>query len=444
MNDVDASLRTVAKSSIVVLAGTLVGYIIAYLFRVIIARYLGPTEYGVFSIAVSVTTIALGVAAFGMDGTVPRFVSYYSGLGDRARTRGTVLSSIKITLPLSLVAAALLFASADWLSTVFKNDSLAAVVKITSVSIPFGTLAVVLGSASIGLQKIQYDIYARKIGREALRLALAAFFLSMGIGVIGVAAAYTLSAVVMPILLIYYLNKSGLSLVGGVKPVYATSEILRFSVPLLLTGVVNLLMGWTDPIIIGYFLDPTAVGVYSASLPTAQLLLTGSIVLTPIFLSVIGSLYAKKKIEDVGSVYRSVTKWVLMVSLPIFFIVALFPRQILNILFGQSYVGGVTPLIVLSFGYLLLSLSATANNILLVAGKTKTLFKNSLAVAAKILSLDVLLIPSMGITGAALASASALTLSFLFLVLRARSVSGISPFNSSNLRVVVAAAASAG
>ena len=81
----DESLLKVAKGAGIVFIGTAVGMLLAYISMLIIARFLGPEDYGLISLASAVTTIASTVVLVGMPEGIVRFVSFIREEGREGR-----------------------------------------------------------------------------------------------------------------------------------------------------------------------------------------------------------------------------------------------------------------------------------------------------------------------------------------------------------------------
>ena len=120
----DESLLKVAKGAGIVFIGTAVGMLLAYISMLIIARFLGPEDYGLISLASAVTTIASTVVLVGMPEGIVRFVSFYKGRGGREKIKGVIVSAIQIVLPLSILASSIIFFFADSISLIFKEQEL--------------------------------------------------------------------------------------------------------------------------------------------------------------------------------------------------------------------------------------------------------------------------------------------------------------------------------
>jgi O-antigen/teichoic acid export membrane protein len=132
------SLRKIAKGAGIVFTGTGIGMFFAYLGMMIVARSLGPTDFGLISLASAVATIASTVVLVGMPEEVVRYVSFYKGRNDEGRIKGVIISALKVVLPLGISAAILLFIFADLISNrAFHDMNLTSILRIFSFSVPF-------------------------------------------------------------------------------------------------------------------------------------------------------------------------------------------------------------------------------------------------------------------------------------------------------------------
>jgi len=162
------------------------------------------------------------------------------------------------------------------------------------------------------------------------------------------------------------------------------------------------------------------------------------VALTSLFLPVLSEMHAKGRLELAEKLYKRVIKWLLMMAFPIFIIFAVFPFQVLGILFGGSYVTGALTLAILSVGYLVNVVLYSSNDILNMFKKTRLqLYTSVLAVSINIV-LDYLLIPPYGIVGAAIATTIAYAFLGSFVTLLAYRVSGFNPFSAHILKVIFA------
>ena len=433
------SLRKIVKGAGIVLIGTLIGRAFGYGSRLIIAR-LGASDYGLVALGFAVMSIAATLSMVGIQSGIIRFTSFYKGKEDKGRIKGTIISALKITLPLSLIFAFILLCYANWISIhVFHDAHLTPILRIFAIAIPFFVLAHNLLSVTVGFQDMRYRVYTEYIFHEPLKLAAIVILLLFGLGAIGAAWGWVLAIIVMPFLAFFFLEKKVFSVFKTkVKAISMDKELFSFSFPLLFAGIAGLVMGWTDTLMLGYFSSSVDVGIYNAALPTAQLLRAIPTAFVAIFFPVISELYARNRIVDLRKTYSVVTKWMLALIFPAFLLVVLFPEQIINILFGAEYIDGATALSILMFGFMVYGAMGPTSAILQTYGKTKIVMMTNYIGAVINLGLNLLLIPIYGVNGAAIATGFSLAFLYILNFLFAYGVAKVQPFRLSYLKIILA------
>ena len=434
------SLRKIAKGASIVLIGTFVGRAFGYLSRMVIARFLGANDYGLIALGFAAMSIVATLSLIGMQSGIVRYISFYKGKEDLGIIKGTIISAVKITLPLSLILAFVLFWYANWISIhVFHDVNLEPIIRIFSIGIPFFVLAQNFLSATVGFQEMKYRVYTENILQEPLKLLAIVVFLLLGFGVVGAAWGWVLAIIVMPFLAFYFLEKKVFPIFKtNVKAISMDKEIFYFSFPLLFAGIAGLVMGWTDTLMLGYFSSSTDVGIYNVALPTAQLIRSIPAAFAVIFFPVVSGLYARNKIEDLRRTYSAVTKWMLALVFPAFLLTALFPEQIIKILFGVEYIAGATALSILVFGFVIYAAIGPTGAILQTYGKTKIVMVNTYIGAVINFLLNLLLIPTYGVTGAAIATGISSSLLYILNFLFVYRIAKIQPFRLSYLKIILA------
>ncbi len=400
------SLRKIAKGAGVSFVGAFVGLALGYLSRMIIARWLGASDYGLISLGYAAMMIATTLSLVGLPAGIQRYVSFYKGKGDKKRIKGTIFGALKISFPLSLFFAFLFFSYADWISIhVFHSPELTPVLRIFAIAIPFSVLTNNLISVTIGFQDIRYRVYANDLFQNVFKLAAIVALLALGFGVIGAAWGWAVAIILTPFLAFYFLEKKVFPIVNAkVKAISIDKELFSFSWPLIFTTVAGMVMGWMDTLMLGYFLSASAVGIYNAALPTAGLLTAATKSIAVLFIPVASELYARNRKDELKSIYNVVTKWTLSIALPGFLLMALFSESIITIMFGAEYVGGATALSILAFAFFLASVLGHANYVLQTYGRTRIIMKGYFIGAGVNFILNLLLIPRYGINGAAIAT----------------------------------------
>ncbi len=441
------SLKTIARGAGIVFAGLFISKILAYLYRLFIARFFGPGDYGLFSIGIAVIGLFTVLALLGLPTGVTRYVAFHNAKGEERKTRGVILSAVLMVLVSSVILSAVLMLLSGFIATgIFSEPALGPVLLVLAMSIPFTALFNLVYSVFLGFRKVEYRVYTESIFQNVSRLLLVVVFGMVSGAVLGIAWAWTAAVITTFVFSLYLLGRC-CPLRSAVRPEYEIGELLRYSLPLLLVGFMGFLVLWTDTMMLGFFRDSYETGIYNAALPTSQLLLIIPSAFTMIFMPLITELHAKKRLAELKNVYRTVTKWTFFFNIPIFLLLILFSRQILNILFGPEYIPGFQAIVILSVGIMLYT-SVPNVMVLQMIKKTKEVMYVTIVNATSNVALNLLLIPLDldlgfmvigGMNGAAIASAITYMISFSLMFLLAFKNTRINPISGKIAKSLVAA-----
>lgn len=427
----DKALKTVTKGAGIVFVGIIFGRGIGYFYRMLVARYLGPFDYGLLSLGLDVLNILAPIAILGLPVGITRYVAFYKGKQDLQRIKGVFVTSYKIILISGLSFAITLFLLSDWISsTIFKTIELSLILKIFAIGAPFSILTTITVAGICSFKQMKYKVYVNDIFQKLFILTGIILSIFLGFGIIGVTLTYTVGFIGAFLLAFYFLETKLFPLIKSkVKAISISKELLSFSGPLMFAAILWVIMGRIDTLMLGYFINPVQVGIYHAAFPTAILLLVVLTSTEMIFMPVAAELYAKNLLEELWSIFRVVTKWMFAISLPIFLIMIFFSETILRILFGAEYTSGAIVLSILAVGYFIASLVGPTGAMLLTIGKTKILLANNIIVLGIDIILNLYLIPIYGIIGAAIATAISISLWNVLTLVEIYHYTRIQPFN---------------
>jgi len=408
MGDADQkALNALAKGAGVTAIGMALSKALTYLYRVSIARFVGPEAYGQLSLALMVTGTVSTLAYLALGNGLKKFIPEFRTDDDLASIKGMVLNALEMTVPLSLLLFGIVFFGAEFIATTFfDNRAIIPLIQILSLTIPIGTISSIFYDTTIGFNKILYKTGGVRIIQNIVQLGLTLALLLLGYEVVGAAWGWLAGTTVAAILGFYFMEKKvGPILFSNLKAKHHRKKLLKFSAPLLLSGMIGTLLGWADTGLLGYYMTDFEVGLYNAALPTAMLILLphkaiGSLAITSF------SELKERDSESIEASMQTATCWVFSLVFPTFLILMLFSEQVLQILWGGQYTKASTALSILAFGYLIDALVGRVGSFLNSTGYTRYILYNNIAALSLNLILNIVLIPIYGIIGAAVATAA--------------------------------------
>lgn len=405
------ALNSLAKGAGITAIGMALSKGLSYLYRIVIARGVGPDAYGQLSLAIMVTGIASTIGYLALGAGLKKFIPEFRTHNEKGKIRGAVLSVLGVSLPLSLIMTATVFFGAEFIALeLFDNSALVPLLKIMSFTIILGNLSNTFFDTTIGFNKIIYKTATVRIIQNIVQLVATVGLLILGFEVASAAWGWLAGTAIAALLGLYFMEKKvGPIILSKVKPDFQIRSLVKFSSPLILSGLLGTLLGWADTGLLGYYMTDFEVGLYNAALPTAMLILLPH--------KSIGSLavssFSELKERDEGSIQDSLqtaTRWVFSLVLPTFLILLLYAEQVLKVLFGSEYVTASFALSILAGGYLIDATAGRVGSFLNSKGHTKYILYNNTAALSLNLILNIVLIPIYGIIGAAIATASSTVL----------------------------------
>lgn len=431
------ALEKIVKGSGAILAGTLLAMLLNFFSRVILARAFTVSEYGVFNLAVTILGFASIFSLMGLHEYIPREIPYYK-VKDPSRVREIISTSITLALVGGIAGGVALYLASDPLARFFHEPRLSYALKILSISLPFQALLTMSISVFRGFERVRENVYFQNIIRPSLWLGSLLVIYMLKLPLIYVFWFFVLVYFVTFIALLLYSKRFNLV---ELDPLYINPNIARrllaFSLPLLFTGVMGFIMNWTDTLMIGYFKGSRLVGIYNAAVPLARLLTIFLGVAGFLYVPIISEFYAKSLTYEFKKIYQIITKWVFILTLPIFVAYVLYPRTIISLLFGIKYQGGFLSLQILSIGFIFHVMLGLNGLSLVVLGETKFIALYSLLAASINFILNTILIPFYGIKGAASATSISYIIANILASTKLYLRCKITPIDRSYLKVLI-------
>ena len=433
-------MLTAAKGGGITLAGTLFAYAMRFVMGIVLARFLGAEQFGLYSLALIAAELAAGLALLGLHSALVRYVSFFASRRDAEGLWGTLQIGIGFTTALSVLFGIGLYVGASPIAErLFHEPRLVPLLRLVSLVVPFLTLSNTIAAATRGFNKMQYTAIAQDISHPVIKLILILIVVlaTGGLNAAKVLDVHIVVVVIVSVMLLYFLN----NLFPLRRPLQAarreTREIFGFALPLYLDHLIHTFRANIQTVLLGTLNTVTAVGIFTVA---AMINLIGtmfhqSIITTS--MPIVSGLYSRGEREQMARFYQVMAKWTFTLNLPLFLVVLLFPEPILSV-FGRDFVGGAMALTILAWGNLVNTGVGICGVIINMTGHTIFNLVNSIILFVLTLGLNVLLIPRWGIVGAATAtSAAAVTVSLLRL-LEAFFLFRLLPYNVSFFKPVAA------
>jgi O-antigen/teichoic acid export membrane protein len=221
------------------------------------------------------------------------------------------------------------------------------------------------------------------------------------------------------------------------KPVFTTGTMLAFAWPLLLKALVNRAGSETELLVLGSMVSSAETAVYYVVLRTTPFLTLFLAGLSQISTPMMAELHGQHRDDKLASLLKTVTRWGLSLSLPIFLVMFILADEFMA-LFGPDFSTGATVLKILAVSQLINVAVGPVGWLLMVTGHTWFNFLNDLISVALSLVLSFLLIPHYGIVGAGLSNAASIGVVNIVRLVQVNAFLHMHPFSITSLKPLVA------
>jgi O-antigen/teichoic acid export membrane protein len=384
--------------------------LLGYATQVAMARWYGPGQLGFYLLGLTLVQIVNLLSQLGIDNGVVRYVAHYDAMGDTRRVRGVIIQALSVTFALSVGLSVLMFLGAGLLADLFNQPFLETVIRAFSVSVPFFTVMSMALWATQGFQTVKYATYVQYVVRPLSNLALIVVFYLFDVLILGAVAAYILSMAFGAVLSLYYLRRIFPDLLNrGVRPKYESRALLEASAPMIVANLNQQVNFWLALLVIGVFEPESSVAIYGAAFNTAALATLVLFAFGGIFSPMISGLYQRGLLRDLAYLYKDVSYWTFTGALAFFLMTTLLARDIMAV-FSPEFVPGWPVIVVVAAAQLFSASVGPTARVLAMTGRQRVVMFATLGSILTAAVLNLALVPTFGIYGAAVATAAALIL----------------------------------
>ncbi len=390
----------------------IIGVGLSYLLQVFLARVMGPQEYGLYTYILAWSTIGGVVCNLGLPVAVLRFIPQYSTQGDWGRFHGVIRGCSRFTFAITIGMSLLGTGVVLLINSHRQIENL--------ISILFGLWTIPL----LALENLQGNLF--RGGRQMVAAygpskVLRPLLFMVGVGAIlfWQGSQKLTSQPVFIVTIVTYIilvssqqvliQKDLLTQGKGEKPIYEIRSWLRVSLPLLLIVGFVIILYQTDILMIGALLGPSEVALYNTATKTSSLASFVYTAIEAIAAPTIASLYAAGDRAQMQKTVTTMAHLVFWPTMVVTLFLIVFSNYILG-MFGPEFLAAKWPLAILVLAQLINAITGPVGYLVDLTGHQDQSARVRCCTALLNIVLNYILIPKFGIMGAAIATATAISL----------------------------------
>jgi O-antigen/teichoic acid export membrane protein len=445
-DDTNRHLGQVARGGALGLFGAAVSAVAGFVLVLVVTNRFDTHTAGLFFTATSAFLVLNAMATLGSEAGLGRFMLRYEKQGRLGDIPPTLRAALRPTLTFAVVLGLGVVVFAEPLSRLIGLDGGQgpSSVRVLGAVLPFATwnLLTLAGTRAFG--RMRDTVLVEKIMRPMAQPMLALAVSVVGAGLLSLTLAwalpYVLAALASAMIFRRFLHRRGT--MSHTDPTKDYRSLRRdfwsFTWPRAITQIAQMAIQRLDIVLVAALRSPTEAAIYTAATRFVALGQFGTQALQQVLQPKFTALLATEEHDSLRKVFQVSTAWSMGVSWPMFLVVGCAPAAYLG-LFGQQYVdAGIATVLLMSASMMFNVATGAADTLLLMSGRSGLSLFNSLSALTVDVGLCLLLVPSMGITGAALAWAVSSSSRALLAVLQIRLTMDIVSFGRA--AAIVAAA----
>jgi len=367
--------------------------ILSFFVTIAVIRYLGPTNYGALSYAISFVSLFGFIASLGIDQII------YRELVSRPKEEAVIMgTSILLKALAGTLAASLAVTIALFLETPQIELILISIISLSLIVSSWRNIAYIYLA----------DVQAKypSVISLAIAVILAIFkviIIFLDKGIIYFAIVQFGESILYAILFSYFYVKHYGSIARWKFDLTVSKELLRKGFPLLLSTVSVVIYARIDQVMLRHFIDVKAVGIYDAAVRLSDVwYIIPTVLVSSLFPAIVNALTVSPQLFRARILKLSAVLAVLivLVALPASF----FSDWIIRTLYGEAFIESAFVLKIYIWSLLGYGIGQVMFSYLIAVNKGYVYLVSTTSTMIINVVLNILLIPKYGINGAALAT----------------------------------------
>ena len=369
----------------------------------VFARMLGPEGYGQFAYYVGILFVASPFADGGISWILPKELSEHGADLPRRRALITFCARLQATTaPLVWLLVGLFLAY-------FAPGP------EPSGRVATALIALLAGEALWRFSRgVLYGMHQEATANTAATLGavLAPVFgvalVAAGSGVAGVLGGLAAGSLITGTLALAralpFLRPACAADAGGPPPALPAARLLRFGASSVLFSALTLGLYRADAILVRHFSNDTQAGLYAAAVQWSEFVWFVAIAAEAVMLQTAAPHWAARRIDEITTLVARAVRWVVLVTTHLLLVVGILAEPILEVYFGGDFAQAATVMRLLVPGVLAFAVARVMGPVIQARGRVGTMVAVIATGTALNVLLNLLLLPTWGAMGSAIAT----------------------------------------
>lgn len=404
----DRHMQEVLRGASAAFAVKVVAALLSLALNVALARLLDPHGLGLYLLALTVMTVGATLGKIGLPNALMRHTASSAAVSDWGAVKGVYHQGMTLAAIFSTLVAVLICALAPFgAERLFSNPELTSPFRWMSLAVVPFAISFLFAQLLKGRKHTAEGLLVESVLIPGFCI-LGVMLLAPRWGVAGAAWAYA-GACALAASIGFILWRRANPDMGTVKAAFDRRDLLKSSIPLFWMNCLQLVTQCASTLMLGAWRSSSEVGIFGVANRTAVLTSFVLIAVNSIAAPKFAALYREGNLGGLERTARHSATLMALFAGPLLLVMLIAPTWILSF-FGPAFREGATVLRILALGQFVNVITGSVGYVLMMSGHETTM-RNVVGVCAVVnLALNILLIPTWGILGAAVATSAGISI----------------------------------
>jgi stage V sporulation protein B len=379
----------IARGAIFLTISSVIFIISGYIINIWLGRYLGPAEYGIYGIIISLVSVINITQTSGIPLAVAKYTASNKEQGEAVYKTGFFLQLIS-----TCFISFLFFILSTPIATILKDKDLIPYIQLAALIFPFyGIFALITGFYN-GLHNFKKQAVLHIVYSFIKIITIIPFAIFFHLS--GVILGFILSPI-LTLLTGFHLPKAASR--------FSYKKLIVFSLPLIGIAIFSNLLQSIDIFFVKMLgASENDPGYYTASQNISRIPFFALSALSTVLLPTISRTVSQNLEKETKTYINNCMRIVLLLCIPVVLFMSATSAELLQFIYNSEYLPAAQSLSILLIGIAFLTIFTVQSNILNGAGNPKTPLIIALCSVCITAVLCLILIPFGNLNGAALAT----------------------------------------
>jgi O-antigen/teichoic acid export membrane protein len=414
-NELTTIAQKATRGGLFLFIGNASSMVILAIGIIIVARLLGPSSYGLYTLSIVIPTLLISLSDAGMNFALVRLPARIGATGDYVKASSLIRLGFLLKLAISCIAFLICYAGSTVIATtVLNRPELTPFLKLASLIIIFQAIFDASNNSFIGQDLMQYSA-SLQVMQATLKGTLGPALVLIGLGIRGALSGYVLALatagltgasilffrragirvkVINPtnaMRLSSYSRRSSHTASSDPMTFSASGELrvlLSYGLPLYVAAILSVFLTQYQSIVLAHFASNVEIGNFRATWNFTQFMMILVYPITTAMFPMFSKMDPKLQSRDLGRGFVLAVKYTSLLMIPASVAVMVFSRNLIYLTYGSGYAFAPQYLVLLSALYLLTAISyLVLGSFLNGVAETRTVLKMSVLTVAVYLPL---------------------------------------------------------